>query len=108
MMKDSYCLLIPLLIIIACGKGEKKSKPQRKDLIEAVYASGYVTPENEYRLFALADGYLLEKMVEEGDTISNGQVLFRLDGMQQEAKLNYAAQLLRQAKENSSDGSPLL
>ena len=49
-----------------------------KQLTEAVYASGHVVPEKEYKVVAATDGFLENALVKEGDTVTKNQLLFRL------------------------------
>lgn len=75
---------------IACKKEEKTATPSYRPLTEAVYASGQVLPKNEYTVYAAANGYLIEKVVEAGDTVGKGQLLFKIGGEQQKIKAQNA------------------
>lgn len=54
----------------------KKINPQRKEIIEAVYASGRMVAENEHSLYASQTGTIISKLVNEGDTVTTGQLLY--------------------------------
>jgi len=49
--------------------------PERKDIIETVYASGKIISENEYKLASLSNGTIIKKLVKDGDTVQKGQLL---------------------------------
>ena len=53
-----FAIIISLLFNAACSKKEKSVKPIKRNLTEAVYASGNIYPKNEYLVFANADGLL--------------------------------------------------
>ncbi len=82
--------------------------PEKKEIIETVYASGKIFPENEYKLSALINGIIAEKLVHDGDTVARGQILFVIRN--ESARERYAAALNNYniAKSNSSVESPLL
>ena len=71
-------LLLYFLIVnfLTSCNNYKKINPERKEIIEAVYASGRMVAENEHSLYALQTGTVLSKLVNEGDTVTNGQVLY--------------------------------
>jgi len=75
--RPSYLLLAALIL---CGcRGCSSSAviyPQRKELIETVYASGKIMPDDEYSLAALCTGRIVRKLVRDGDTVVRGQLLF--------------------------------
>jgi len=52
--------------------------PQRKQLIETVYASGKIVPDDEFSLAALCTGRIIRKLVHDGDTVAKGQLLFEI------------------------------
>lgn len=102
---------LPCILLLAlAGCKDKKStlKPEWKALAEAVYASGYVAPLDEYKVFALADGYMLEKNVMPGDEVKAGQVMARIDALQQEQRLLSSKQMLEVAQSNAAENSPVL
>jgi multidrug efflux pump subunit AcrA (membrane-fusion protein) len=105
---SAYLFLIFIVVLAACSKSKQTVKPVYKPLVEAVYASGNLLPENEYKVFAQADGYLLRKVVEEGDTVSARQILFELESNKQDIRAQNALEQYRIAKSNSLRNSPIL
>ncbi len=101
-------ILLFLVLLVACGRGNEGTTPLYKDLIEAVYASGNVYPQDEYTVMANATGVLQQRLVNEGDTIRRGQLLFVIDNAQQDAQQAAAATALRQSRANLGSNSPIL
>lgn len=68
-MTTTYLLpgWLVLVSLFACNKNEPVTKPTYQMLTEAVYASGNLLPSHDYQLFALADGYLSRRLVNEGE-----------------------------------------
>ena len=82
-------LVIPALILTACGGQEVMPTPQPELLpVEAVIAEGHLVPNDDLTLSFTVRGKVAEILVEEGDTVSQGDVLIRLvDREQAEAAL---------------------
>lgn len=94
-MKKTYTIFAVLLVawVSSCQETET-IQPQKVDIIDAVFASGYVIYENEYQVTARAEGYLINTAVEEGNYVEAQMPLFQLsDEVQAEqlsnAQLNY-------------------
>jgi len=97
-----------LLGLMGCNRNESGTRPAVKELTEAVYASGTIYPENEYKVFANADGVLLERLVNEGDSVRKGQLLFTVEAVAQSAREQAAANIYRQSEANLGTNSPVL
>jgi HlyD family secretion protein len=100
--------VLSVLILQACTGNKQTVKPEYKLLTEAVYASGNLLPENEYKVFAQADGVLLRKVAEAGDTVAVGQVLFELQNDKQSIRSRNTLEQYRIARSNALDSSPVL
>lgn len=61
--------------------------PQRGLAVEAVYATGTVEPVNWAKIGAVTTGRIAEILVDEGDTVRQGQQLARLDDREARAKV---------------------
>lgn len=107
-------LIYPILhyslfaLLISCSSPEKGFKPQRQALVEAVYASGSIQPKNQYQVYSAREGLLAEKMVEEGDTIRRGQILFMIDGQEQDFLQRNSRDVYDMAQYNYKRNSPIL
>lgn len=105
MKKQIVQILVILLWLVSC-KENQEIQPQRKDIIDAVFASGKVVANKEYQVTAITEGYLNHLWVQEGDTVKNGQPLFQLVNDIQQIQLNNAAYNYQYAKENQGAESP--
>lgn len=78
--------VVTTIAIGSCGKKTETVQPQFKKLTAAVYASGTLLPEQEYKVVSTVDGYLQEAYVNEGDTVTKGQTLFYVSNEVREAQ----------------------
>jgi HlyD family secretion protein len=101
-------LLIVLAGLLGCtGSGEFIS-PETKSLIEAVYASGFVVSGDEYQAFSQVDGYILEKLVNDGDAVKKDDPLYSIEADQQNARYRIAKENYALALQNVGEDSPVL
>jgi len=78
-MQKNIVLIILLSLFFACNKGNETIKPAQKDIVEAVYASGVVKAENQYRVYAIASGVVGNIYVKEGDSIAVDAPILSID-----------------------------
>lgn len=106
MMK--YVQLLSLLVVFsAAGCGHKKEvKPERKDIVDAVFGSGHLENKNQYVVMANTDGYLKDIYITEDDSVKNNQSLFRIDNEVQETQAENALTKLKFAKNNTGQRAP--
>jgi len=97
-----------LLLLLSCGSPENTIQPEYKSLTEAVYASGTIRPANEYQVFAPIGGILRQRLVQEGETVTEGQLLFAISQEANDLRLESATQQLATARRNASENSALL
>ncbi|MFP5042685.1 efflux RND transporter periplasmic adaptor subunit [Parasediminibacterium sp. JCM 36343] len=76
-MKYIIYLFIIITLSQSC-KSKQAQKPFRKDIVDAVFASGKAVSADEYKVTAFAEGYLNASLVSEGDSVKKGQPLFKL------------------------------
>jgi multidrug efflux pump subunit AcrA (membrane-fusion protein) len=81
---------------------------QRKELIETVYASGKIIPDQEYSLSALCSGKICRKLVRDGDTVRKGQVLFEISAEEARNRTEAAAGTYEITAGDLSDQGPRL
>jgi HlyD family secretion protein len=82
--------------------------PERKDIIETVYASGKIVSANEFKLAALSNGTIIKRLVKDGDTVQKGQLLFVISNEAAKDKFDAALKNYRNVAANLSSQSPLL
>jgi len=102
-----YCL-IGLIGLQACQSEKEQHQPQKRTVIEAVYASAILSPLEEYDLVALAEGQLVTRYINEGDTVQSGQKLFEIRNVVQEARLQAVSDAVTLARANAAKQSPYL
>ena len=98
-------LVIGSISLAGCQKQET-TYPVQKDIIDAVFASGYISTTDEYLVTANAEGYLSEARVQEVDSVLKGTPLFKLSSEKQSAQLATARANYEDARSKLSPGSP--
>lgn len=106
-MKKIQITLSALLITLlaSCSK-EETVQPRKVDIIDAVFASGYVIYEYEYQVTAKAEGYLINSSVEEGSQVAAQTPLFQLSNEVQGEQLSNAQLNYRDAIKRLDAKSP--
>lgn len=105
-MKYYQLLFIAIIFTGTACNRQNETRPQRKDIVDAVFGSGHIENENQYTLMANTDGYLKAAYVVEGDAVKPNQQLFRLSNDVQQTQVNNALTNLKFAKTNISANSP--
>jgi HlyD family secretion protein len=103
--------IIPVMVIIflaACHSKKEGVRPTLKPVMEAVYASGFVVSKGEYEITAQVEGYVVEKIVQDGDQVKKGDPLYVIDSDQQSARNRIAHETYDLALKNYRDDSPVL
>lgn len=104
-------ILIAITVSIAlfsCGEGSEAVHPVKKDLTQAVYASGKVFPKDAYKVFARVPGYIEEILVHVGDTVSAGQPLLRIRSEISNINVEVAKNQYQLASHNATENGPVL
>lgn len=83
-------------------------RPQRKDIVDAVFASGSIITDEQYSVTSQSEGYLINSFVKEGDTVNEEQVLFHIYDDVQKAQLESATASYQYAMNNISSNSAIL
>ncbi len=105
-MKKTYILLAAVMVVLVSScKQTETVQPQKVDIVDAVFASGYVIYEFEYQVTAKAEGYLVSSAVEEGNRVEAQTPLFQLSNEVQgeqlaNAQLNYQDAVKRLDKQS--------
>jgi multidrug resistance efflux pump len=106
MKNITYYFVIAVTTFTVGCKQAQETQPQRKDLIDAVFASGSSITSNQYAITAQAEGYLSSSFVSEGDTVNNGQLLFKLTNDAQQIQVSNAYDNYDYAKTNLNNNAP--
>jgi len=101
-----YATLMAITVLAACRSKKQEVQPQIRQLTDAVYASGTLVPENEYKVVSSAEGFLQQSLVKEGDTVKKGQLLFTLASDMQRAQVATAAELVSKTRPVAASDAP--
>ena len=96
-----------VFLLVSC-KQATQIHPQRKNIVEAVYASGKIMANNEYTLYALSSGTVIKKLATDGDLVDKNQVLYVIDHDASAARLDAAQSSFDNARSNLSSSSRIL
>jgi multidrug efflux pump subunit AcrA (membrane-fusion protein) len=102
-----YSALLIAISFTGC-KHRESTNPAKKNIVEAVFASGSIITKNQYILTSQADGYLIKSFFNEGDSVKAGQILFRIENEAQAEQLVNAEANYQYAVSNVSNNSPVL
>jgi multidrug efflux pump subunit AcrA (membrane-fusion protein) len=104
-----YLTILFFVFIIVSGCKENPSvHPVRKNIVETVYASGTIIPTNEYTVYSLANGTIVEKKATEGDSVSKGSVLYLVRNDAVKARAEAAEQAYQTSVGNLGANSPII
>ena len=105
-----YFILSGLIVLgfFACKQKQTEVKPQMKQLTTAVYASGILVPEEEYKVVAATEGFLERSMYKEGDTVKKGVIMFSLSNVNQQTQVQTAEAIVEKTIPAASENSPLI
>ncbi len=79
-MKFLIPVLSLTLLLASCGKKETSEYPQKKELVESIYASSQLKALNQIDLRTEVSGILTQYHVTEGQTVKKGQLIASLNG----------------------------
>lgn len=84
--------LTGMYFLVGCSSSSDSITPTRSDLVESVYASGFVKSENQYTVLAKMPGKLDRIFIKEGDVVQSGDPLFQLESQQARLATDIARQ----------------
>ena len=97
-------LFISLSSLYSCKQNQEEIHPEYRPLIESVYASVTVEPEELYQVFPSSSGVLKSVLIEEGDTVSINQLLAEVEADEPTINAENAA-LKKSLSEESYSGA---
>lgn len=107
-MKRQLLWLLLAFTAAGCKQRTTEVRLQVKSLTSAVYASGSLVPEEEYKVVSSMDGYLVQANVNEGDIVQKGQLLFRVDNDVRDAQEASARALVVRTIPTATNNAPAL
>ena len=102
-------LAVVVLALALRGFGKKKSSSEvtyttaaveTRDISESLSGSGTLEPANSYTVTTLVEGEVLSADFEEGDTVEDGTVLYKIDSSDSDASTEKAQISLDQSQRN--------
>jgi HlyD family secretion protein len=100
--------LILLVVLPSCKPRSVPVKAKRRNITQAIYASGKVTPVGYYRVSATVPGFLERLFVRVGDTVEAGQALFSVKNETGGYAVTQTENTLSLARQNAGRNGPLL
>jgi len=97
-----------LSLLVSSCHNKTGINPTHKDIVDAVFASGKAMTINQYKVTAYTEGYLTASLVSEGDSVSTGQALFRIQNDVQQTQVSNAADNLQFAEQKVATTAPQL
>jgi HlyD family secretion protein len=107
-MKKTIFIFFSILIFTSCKRSSETITPSRKDLTQAVYASGKIYPLNDYKVYSKLPGYIEKIHVRIGDSVKTGQPLITIKSEVSELNVSTAKNLLDLAQRNASENSAFM
>lgn len=109
------CLILVLLIVFSSLAGKKRNNNAQRNFNEftvsrqtfssAVTGTSVVEPNAEYTITPLVTGEILEAPFEEGDIVTKGQIMYRIDAETMENTLSGSDISIRKAQKNYQDAA---
>jgi macrolide-specific efflux system membrane fusion protein len=96
-----------LLMLSACSQQET-TLPAKKNIKDAVFASGYTEQENNYTVSAKVDGIIISLPVKEGNSVTKNDLIAVIENEVQNNQLQDALVVYNDAVKNASLDSPQL
>ncbi|BAO76398.1 efflux RND transporter periplasmic adaptor subunit [Winogradskyella sp. PG-2] len=100
-------MIVALSLLSSCNNKETTT-PTRKNIEDAVFASGFIEQENQYTVSANADGILTTIPVSEGDIITNNTTVAVIKSDVQNNQLADAQVVYKNAVTNASANASIL
>ena len=82
---------------------QKTAVVQRQNITSTLSASGSLEAKDSYNITSLVEGEVLTADFEEGDQVTEGQILYQIDSSSMESQLSSASNNLERAKEDYND-----
>ena len=108
-MVNVKCFVLVGVIFLCAGCDAPRSIfPRRMNITEAVYASGRVVSADEYRLSSLCSGTVDRKLINDGDSVRTGQIIYVISNTAASERYDAAMKNFETISSNLSPSSPVL
>lgn len=81
----------------------KTSQVSKETIVSTLSSSGTIMPKNSYTITSMVSGEVISADFEEGDQVSEGQVLYQINASSAETQLNSATSSLSRSQDNYDD-----
>ena len=105
-MKWMVRLLALVFVPAGCADRVEVISPIRKDIVEAVFATGHLEMSEEYVVATNQEGFVDEVFVDPGDFVEIGEPLFRLASPVKSSELATARAQYQEALRKAAPNSP--
>ncbi|MEO1171156.1 MAG: efflux RND transporter periplasmic adaptor subunit [Myxococcota bacterium] len=105
-MIDAKKLTVLWVCAVACAQPEDPISPVRRDIVEAVFATGHLEMSDEYVASTQQEGFVTDVYVKPGDEVEAGTPLFRLASPTKTSELATAHAQYSDALRKASPNSP--
>ena len=99
---------IALLLMLSACSQQETTLPAKKNIEDAVFASGYTEQENNYTVSAKVDGIIISLPVKEGNSVTKNDLIAVIENEVQNNQLQDALVVYNDAVKNASLDSPQL
>jgi macrolide-specific efflux system membrane fusion protein len=99
---------IALLLMLSACSQQETTLPAKKNIEDAVFASGYTEQENNYTVSAKVDGIIISLPVKEGNSVTKNDLIAVIENEVQNNQLQDALVVYNDAVKNASPDSPQL
>lgn len=111
-MQHIICFLkfVPVTVIFLCIGCDTPPRvfPQRMNITETVYASGKIVSADEYRLSSSGTGTVSKKLINDGDSVRKGQIIYVISNDAIGDRYAAALKNYEAVSSNLSNTSPVL
>lgn len=104
----TFVPFVLVLLLASCGSKTETTLPSKRDLTQAVYASGKIFPKDDYKVSARLPGYVQEILVHVGDSVKAGQPLLRIRSEISSINVDAAKNQFQLASRNAAENGPVL
>ncbi|MEQ8555326.1 MAG: efflux RND transporter periplasmic adaptor subunit [Cyclobacteriaceae bacterium] len=104
----SIVSVLVIFFVTGCNSSSDTITPTVCDITESVYASVTITPDSLYKVHTTVSGILIERYVQEGDMVREGQVLVQISNESPHLNTENARLALQLARENLFGSSSIL
>ncbi|HIX15355.1 MAG TPA: HlyD family efflux transporter periplasmic adaptor subunit [Candidatus Hungatella pullicola] len=85
------------------GTAHRTAVVQRQDITSELSSSGTISPKDTYEITSLVEGEVISADFEEGDMVTEGQVLYQIDTSSMDTELTSRQNSLARAQENYNE-----